>query len=494
MEGFDMNLDNEKGGWNLEHSYARLPELFFAKVRPTRVMTPKVVVFNRELAGEMGLDADFLGLPSQAGVFTGNVLPDGAEPIAQAYAGHQFGHFTGLGDGRAILLGEQVRADGRHFDVQLKGAGRTPFSRGGDGRAALGPMLREYVISEAMFGLGIPTTRGLAVATTGEVVRRAEDLPGAVLMRVAASHVRVGTFQWAAAHQDEGALRALADHAIGRHFPDVAGSGEERFKYFFKEVMDRQASLVAGWMGVGFIHGVLNTDNVAVSGETIDYGPCAFMDGYDPETVFSSIDRNGRYAYGRQPEITRWNLARLAEVMLPILDADQGRAVDFANEVLGGFEGLFRKHWLGRMRGKLGLFSEEEGDGELVDGLLEWMRGESMDFTNSFRALSEERALVEAVFPDAGFMGWHGLWMDRLGRQEQGRREVVEQMRGANPAVIPRNHKVEEALAAASDEGDFGVMMKLLEVLADPFGDDPAEDFTLPGPVGGEGYQTFCGT
>ncbi|MEO5715398.1 MAG: protein adenylyltransferase SelO, partial [Luteolibacter sp.] len=453
-------------GWNWDHTYVRLPELFFSKTRPVPVIGPRLVALNRPLALSLGLDPDVLA--NSADIFAGKEIPQGSEPIAQAYAGHQFGGFTNLGDGRTILLGEHLDPAGNRFDIQLKGSGRTPYSRGGDGRAALGPMLREYIISEAMHALGIPTTRSLAVATTGEEVIRQEILPGAVLTRIAASHIRVGTFQYAAAHEDLDALRALADHTIQRHFPDLMES-ETRYFDFFEAVMDRQAALIAKWLHVGFIHGVMNTDNMALSGETIDYGPCAFMDDYAPETVFSSIDRQGRYAYGNQPQIARWNLARLAEALLPLLHEDQKTAVNLANEALGSFEVRFQGYWLLGMRSKLGLFTVEKEDAALVQELLDWMHASHMDFTNTFRALSDESAVAGPVFIDAGFLTWHSQWTARLARQPQSPAEAAEKMRAHNPAVIPRNHKVEEALAAAV-AGDLTVMHRLLEVLSDPYG------------------------
>jgi uncharacterized protein YdiU (UPF0061 family) len=422
-------------GWRFDNSYTRLPEELFLPQNPEPVAKPAMVVLNRALAGSMGLDADAL----EAEVFAGNKIPLGAEPIAQAYAGHQFGNFTMLGDGRAILLGEHLTPSGVRLDVLLKGSGRTPFSRRGDGRAALGPMLREYIISEAMNGLGIPTTRSLAVVTTGETVNRDTALPGAVLMRIAASHIRVGTFEYVAATRNLDALRALADHTQKRHYPDLA---VESHWALLEAIIDRQAALVARWMLVGFIHGVMNTDNMALSGETIDYGPCAFMDTYDPETVFSSIDRQGRYAYGNQSRIAHWNLARLAETFVPLLDDDEQRGVEIAKEILGIFPERFESHWLGGMREKLGLFNAESEDLGLAGELLEIMAREQWDFTNTFRNLNPA---AEAP----GLNAWQAKWQARLSRQPQTIEDALARMRKSNPAVIPRNHKVEEALAAA---------------------------------------------
>ncbi len=482
--------ENADLGWNWDHTYVRLPELLFSRTRPVPVINPRLAILNRPLALSLGLDPDVL--ENSADIFAGKEIPPGSDPIAQAYAGHQFGGFTNLGDGRAILLGEHLDPAGSRSDIQLKGSGRTPYSRGGDGRAALGPMLREYLISEAMHTLGIPTTRSLAVAATGEEVIRQEILPGAVLTRIAASHIRVGTFQYAAAHEDLAVLTALADYTIQRHFPELMES-ETRYFDFFEAVMERQAALIAKWLHVGFIHGVMNTDNMALSGETIDYGPCAFMDDYDPDTVFSSIDRQGRYAYGNQPQIARWNLARLAETLLPLFHEDQKTAVDLVNEALGSFDARFQGHWLLGMRSKLGLFTAENEDPALVQELLDWMHASHMDFTNTFRTLSHESAITEPAFIEAGSLTWRLQWIARLSRQPQSPAEVAEKMRSHNPAVIPRNHKVEEALAAAVN-GDLSVMHRLLEVLADPFGDDCPVEYTTPQPPGAPTYQTFCGT
>lgn len=475
-------------GWRWDHSYTQLPALFFSRTVPQPVREPNMVIFNEPLAASLGLDKELL----EAGIFTGNIIPPGADPIAQAYAGHQFGHFTGLGDGRAILLGAHFAPDGGLYDIQLKGSGRTPYSRGGDGRAALGPMLREYIISEAMHALGIPTTRSLAVASTGEDVQRSESLAGAVLTRVAASHIRVGTFQWVAAHEDQPALEALSDYTRERHFPEIP-AGEMRHFAFFEAAMERQAALIARWLHVGFIHGVMNTDNMALSGETIDYGPCAFMDQYDPKTVFSSIDSAGRYAYGKQATIARWNLARLAEAMLPVLHGAQKTAVDLANEALGKFEGRFRFHWLAGMRAKLGLFREEDDDVALIQDLLDAMQAHRMDFTNTFRTLSDESAINTCPFEQTDLSEWHGRWIERLKRQPQHQAEASQRMRDHNPAVIPRNHLVEQALTAAT-EGDLGVMNRLLSVLARPYDSGHPAEYTSPAPAGSPRYQTFCGT
>jgi len=487
-------IDPAPAGWRLENSYARLPAVFFERVDPEAVRAPRLVVFNRRLARSLGLEADVLERGENAGLFTGNLLPDGARPIAQAYAGHQYGHFTALGDGRAVLLGEQIAPGGGRFDIQLKGSGETPFSRRGDGRAALGPMLREYIISEAMHALGIPTTRSLAVATTGELVFREKALPGAVLTRVAASHLRVGTFEWASAQRDPDALRTLAEYAIRRHDPELAGLASPHAA-FLDAVMERQAALVARWMLVGFIHGVMNTDNMALSGETIDYGPCAFMDAYDPATVFSSIDRGGRYAYANQPHIAQWNLARFAESLLPLLHPEEQQAIELATAAIHTFPARFQRHWLDGMRAKLGLFTEEPEDAALIDALLDGMQRQGADHTNTFRDL--DPAPPTAAVPVAGpdFTAWRDQWRARLARQPQSADESRALMQARNPALIPRNHKVEEALEAAAERGDLTVMHRLLDALAAPYDHSRgATDYSTPPAPGSCTYQTFCGT
>jgi serine/tyrosine/threonine adenylyltransferase len=480
-------------GWRLEHTYTELPQLFHADAPPMPVREARLVAFNRPLATMLGLATETLDGPEGAAIFAGNALPEGARPIAQAYAGHQFGHFTVLGDGRAILLGEQITPCGDRMDIQLKGAGQTRFSRRGDGRAALGPMLREYIISEAMHALGIPTTRSLAVATTGEPVYRETVLQGAVVTRVAASHIRVGTVQWAAAHKDEEATRALADYTRARHYPELADAPDP-YIALFDAILTRQAALIARWQLVGFIHGVMNTDNMALSGETIDYGPCAFMDSYDPATVFSSIDYGGRYAYGNQPAIAQWNLARLAEAMLPLFDRDADRAVERATASLGRFPILFEQHWLDGMRAKLGLFTREEDDASVVNDLLAWMQRQSADFTNTFRLLTTGRLLAGSPDEDPELAGWLCRLQARRARQPQSHAEVETLMRRQNPAIIPRNHKVEEALLAAISSDDFSVMNELLEVLATPYDHDRDLPTFSQSSQGERPYRTFCGT
>jgi serine/tyrosine/threonine adenylyltransferase len=479
--------------WRLEHTYAQLPALFHSPATPARVAAPRLVAFNAPLATSLGLDAEALAGPEGAAIFAGNALPEGARPIAQAYAGHQFGYFTTLGDGRAILLGEQITPAGERVDVQLKGAGQTRFSRRGDGRAALGPMLREYIISEAVHALGVPTTRSLAVAMTGEPVYREAVREGAVLTRVAASHIRVGTMEWAAAHRDTHALRALADYTRVRHYPELADASEPAVA-LFDAIVERQARLIARWQLVGFVHGVMNTDNMALSGETIDYGPCAFMDAYDPATVFSSIDQGGRYAYGNQPPIAQWNLARLAEAMLPLFGDDTDRSVQQATAALERFTALFEQHWLSGMRSKLGLFTHEPEDNALIADLFAWMQRGAADFTNTFRTLSNAAAVESMATADPDFNAWHRRWRSRRARQPQSPADAEDLMRRHNPAFIPRNHKVEEALEAATAAHDFSVMERLLDVLRRPY-DYAADlpDFSTPVQSGGR-YLTFCGT
>jgi uncharacterized protein YdiU (UPF0061 family) len=481
-------------GWRLEQTYAELPSLFYSDALPTAVRDPRLVVFNRPLATALGLEPDTLDSPDGAAILAGNVLPPGARPIAQAYAGHQFGHFTGLGDGRAILLGEQITPSGDRMDIQLKGSGQTRFSRMGDGRAAVGPMLREYIISEAMHALGIPTTRSLAVVATGESAFRETALEGAVLTRVAASHIRVGTLQWAAAHRDPAALRALADYTLARHYPELVGSPEP-YIALFDAIAARQASLVSRWQLVGFVHGVMNTDNMALSGETIDYGPCAFMDRYDPSTVFSSIDAGGRYSYGNQPAIARWNLARLAEAMLPLFGDTVERAAERATAVIDRFPELFEGHWMDGMRAKLGLFTPDADDRTLVDDLLSWLQQRSADFTNTFRLLSATGRLpAQSSAADPELEALQRRLEARRRHEERPAAEVQRLMRRHNPAFIPRNHKVEEALSAATGQADLSVMTRLLDVLASPYDyerdlpefSEPSAD---PWP-----YRTFCGT
>lgn len=485
-----------------DNSYARLPDLFFAPVDPSPAEAPRLIAFNRTLAEDLGLDADALERHG-AGYFSGNVPLPGSLPLAMVYAGHQFGQFVPqLGDGRAILLGEVTDRDGRRRDIQLKGAGQTPYSRRGDGRAALGPVLREYIVSEAMHALGIPTTRALAAVATGQPVYRDRVLPGAVFTRVAASHIRVGTFQFFAARGDTENVRVLADHVIDRHYPALKGA-ENPYLALLDAVADRQASLIAKWLGVGFIHGVMNTDNMTVSGETIDFGPCAFMDRYDPRTVYSSIDRNGRYAFGNQPAIGQWNIARLAEALLALLDDDQDKAVAMANEAVDRFMDWFQGHWKAVIRAKIGLGAdEEEGDQELIRDLMVTLYEQKADYTLAFRRLADaaeseaaDDALQGLLETPGTLAPWLALWRTRLAREAGSPQARAAAMRGVNPAFIPRNHKVEEALAAAVDHGDFSLFSALNDVLARPYEDQPAfSAYAVPPKPGEEITATFCGT
>jgi uncharacterized protein YdiU (UPF0061 family) len=485
-----------------DNTYARLPERFYARLAPTPVVAPRLVQLNAALAAQLELDPEELASPEGVEVLAGNRVPEGAEPVALAYAGHQFGHFVPqLGDGRAILLGEAVGRDGVRRDIQLKGSGPTPFSRSGDGRAALGPVLREYLVSEAMAALGLPTTRALAVVTTGEAVQRETALPGAVLTRVAASHIRVGTFQYFAARGDLEAVRLLADHAIARHYPEAA-QAEQPYRTLLDGVVARQARLVAGWLLIGFIHGVMNTDNTSIAGETIDYGPCAFMDAYDPAAVFSSIDQFGRYAYGSQPRIAQWNLARLAEVLLPLLGEDEEQGMASAREALAAFGQHFNAAYLGGLRSKIGLSTEHEGDAALTRELLTCMAESSADFTLTFRRLCDAAegpqgdAAMRELFADAGaYDAWAVRWRQRLMEESGDPQLRSAAMRAVNSAVIPRNHLVEAALSAAVEREDFGPFQELLEVLSRPYEDRPGfERYAAPPGPDARVYQTFCGT
>jgi uncharacterized protein YdiU (UPF0061 family) len=476
--------------FHFDNTFARDLDGFYAPQAPEPVADPAVVRVNRELAGLLGLDADALDSPAGAAILAGNVVPDGATPLAQAYAGHQFGGFNPqLGDGRAVLLGELVGTDGRRYDLALKGSGRTPFSRGGDGRAALGPVLREYLVGEAMHALGVPTTRALAAVTTGETVYRDRALPGAVLARVASSHLRVGTFQFFAARGLTHFVEPLLRYAIDRHDPGAADDPVPALG-FLRGVVDRQAALVARWMHLGFIHGVMNTDNTTISGETIDYGPCAFVEAHDPGAVFSSIDTMGRYAFGRQPAIMQWNLTRLAEALLPLIDDDQARAAEMANEVLGEFPSTFDAHWLAGARHKLGLLGEDPGDEALARDWVALLADQRVDHTLAWRHLADPVAL-RALFTDVGALD---AWSERWRRRADGD-GLTDRLRLANPRIVPRNHRVEEAIDAAY-AGDLAVFDRLLAAVRDPYGDDPRfDDLAEPAPPGFlDGYQTFCGT
>ena len=483
-----------------DNSYAQLPERMFARSVPAASPDPALIRVNRDLADELGLDPDWLAGPEGVEFLSGRKIIEGSDPIAQAYAGHQFGNFVPqLGDGRAILLGEVIDVEGKRRDIQLKGSGRTRFSRGGDGRAALGPVLREYVLSEAMAALGIRTTRALAALTTGEEVYRDTVLPGALLVRVASSHIRVGTFQYFAARGDVEGLRHLTDHVIARHYPEAAQE-HEPILALLSAVIGAQADLVASWLHVGFIHGVMNTDNSSVSGETIDYGPCAFMDEYDPSKVFSSIDRAGRYAYANQPRIAQWNLARLAEALLPLIDEDQDKAIEKAQDVLAGFEPRFTQAYHSGLRRKLGLFTAEDGDIELASSILDAMHDHQVDFTLFFRSLGRaaegQDEQARSLFADPSvFEQWAVNWRDRLSREAQSPAERRAAMDKVNPAFIPRNHRVEAMIQAAVKQGDFAPFEQLLAVTAKPYEEQPGlETFARPPLIHERVTATFCGT
>ncbi len=484
-----------------DNSYARLPETFFARVVPTPVKAPQLIKLNAPLARELGLDPEALATPEGVEILAGRRIAEGSEPLAAAYAGHQFGNFVPqLGDGRAVLLGEIVDTAGTRRDVQLKGSGRTPYSRGGDGRAALGPVLREYIVSEAMAALGVPTTRSLAAVTTGEFVLREDALPGAVLTRIASSHIRVGTFQFFAVRRDEASLRRLADHVIARHYPEAA-SAPEPYRALLDGVVARQARLIAQWMGLGFIHGVMNTDNMSVAGETIDYGPCAFMDAYHPDTVFSSIDQFGRYAYANQPGIALWNLARLAECLLPLFSADEDASVAVAQEALAAFAPLYAEAHVGVLRAKLGLFTAQEDDAALAKDLLDRMAAAGADFTLTFRRLADAEtdpaaeAALRASFGEADFDAWAQRRRARLALEPQDAATRRDAMRRADPARIPRNHRVEEAIVAAVERQDFAPFEALVAALAEPFEDRPdLAKYEEPPRPEERVTATFCGT
>ncbi len=483
-----------------DNTYAHQLEGFYVAWKGEEAPAPEIVLFNDDLASDLGLDSAALNTDHGAAIFSGSVAPEGADPLAQAYAGHQFGGFSEqLGDGRALLLGEVLDKSGVRYDLQLKGSGRTPFSRGGDGKAALGPVLREYLMGEAMHALDVPTTRALAAVTTGEDIVRESVKQGAVLARVASSHLRVGTFQFFAARKEWDKVRQLADYAIERHYPELTGD-DQKYLAFLVAVSNRQAALVAGWLQVGFVHGVMNTDNVAISGETIDYGPCAFVDAYDPKAVFSSIDRRGRYALGNQPVIAQWNLTRLAETLLPLIDPDDSEyAIRLATDVINGFMDRYTDIWTAGMRTKIGLASHEDSDAALIDDLFSEMEGQSVDHTLFFRHLAQaalgQDEQVLALFDDSGkITSWLALWRERLLRDPQNPDERAKAMNLVNPVYIPRNHRVEEALQAA-EAGDMAPYRKLLEVLSDPFTKrDGLEGFEGPAPCDFGPYKTFCGT
>ena len=480
-------------GFQLERTYSKLPGVFFSKLSPTPVSSPEILLFNQKLAEEIGLDLSVLSEEERTQLLSGNLVPKGIEPFAQAYAGHQFGNFTMLGDGRALMLGEHLTPSGQRLDLQFKGSGRTPYSRGGDGRAALGPMLREYLISEAMHALGIPTTRSLAVVATGESVYRESELPGAILTRTAGSHIRVGTFEFASLHEDKAMTQALLDYLIDRHFPEIREE-ENKALSVLRAAIDQQIDLITHWMRVGFIHGVMNTDNMALSGETIDYGPCAFMDVFSPDTVFSSIDHRGRYAFANQPYVAQWNLARLAESLLPLIHDERQDAIAGAEESLNAFEPAYKDKWLAMMGTKLGLAEAGKQDERLVTDLLDWMHSNGADYTNTFRDLGRQVLPENQLYQSETFETWHRRWQERLGGEGRSLDSSLSLMRSVNPVVIPRNHKVEEALQAG-EEGNLNPFRNLLKALESPYEEaDHLAPYQVPPKPSEKVHQTFCGT
>ena len=478
-------------GWHFDNTYLKLSKIFREEIKPTPVHDPNLVILNEELAKDLNLDFSKIDNKDLAQLFSGNVLPNDTNTIAQAYAGHQFGHFTMLGDGRAVLLGEHLVNNTKRFDIQFKGSGRTSFSRSGDGRAVLGPMLREYIISEAIHALNIPTTRSLAVVSTGEKVVRENLLPGAILTRVASSHIRVGTFQYIAAKQNLDDLTTLVDYTIERHYPEIQSSKNKALD-LLSLVMEKQCQLVINWMRVGFIHGVMNTDNTTLSGETIDYGPCAFMDDYDPKTVFSSIDKFGRYSFSNQPPITKWNLARLAECFIPLIDKDEDQAIKIASEIIDNFQNIYETKWLNMMRDKLGLFGEDKDDLKLINNLFNWMKSNQADYTNTFCYLMNISSIQDQTYKDKNFIDWSKNWEKRILINGGSKENSLELMKKNNPIVIPRNHKVEEALEAANDN-NLKPMYDLLSILKKPYTKQTNID-KFQTPSKNKNYQTFCGT
>ena len=481
-----------KINWKFDNTYAKLSNSFRELIKPTPVHNPEIVIFNHQLASDLNLDFSKFNNKELSNIFSGNDLPDGSHTLAQAYAGHQFGHFTMLGDGRAVLLGEHLDNKKNRYDIQFKGSGRTSFSRGGDGRAALGPMLREYIISEAIHSLNIPTTRSLAVVRTGEKVVRENLLQGAILTRVASSHLRVGTFQYIAATKNIENLNTLVDYTINRHYPEIKESKSKALD-LLNLVMEKQCQLVINWMRVGFVHGVMNTDNMTISGETIDYGPCAFMDHYDPKTVFSSIDKFGRYAFSNQPPITKWNLARFAECLIPLIEKNEDTAIKLASDIIDNFQNIYEDKWLNMMRAKLGLFGIDKNDKTLINDLLNWMEKNKIDYTNTFCHLMGIET-DNICYQNNDFVKWFNLWKTRSKQNNSDVKKQLVLMKKNNPIVIPRNHKVEEALAEA-DQGNFEKINKLNIILNKPYSSqENIKDYQIPSKISNEKYKTFCGT
>ena len=480
-------------GWHFDNSYSKLPKIFKEDIEPVPVNSPEILILNKDLANKLDLDFSNINNDKLSKIFSGNILPEGSISIAQAYAGHQFGHFTMLGDGRAVLIGEHLTKNSERFDIQFKGSGRTPFSRSGDGRAVLGPMLREYIISEAMHYLKISTTRSLAVVKTGEDVVREQILKGAILTRVALGHLRVGTFQYIAAKQNISDLEILINYTIEKYYPNIKSSKNKALD-LLNVLIEKQSQLVIDWMRVGFIHGVMNTDNMSISGETIDYGPCAFMNAYDPKTVFSSIDQSGRYAYDNQPKITKWNLTRFAECLIPFIHKNEDEAIKLATEALDRFEKNYEAKWLNMMRDKIGLYGEDKEDKDLIVELLNWMQKYNADYTDTFVFLMGKKIKNSEIYNEADFNLWKDKWKKRLTMFNSTHDKSVALMHSTNPLIIPRNHKVEEALTLATN-GDLTLFNKLIEILKNPYqvnNDDL--DFMSPAPHSDKKYETYCGT
>ena len=489
----ELNNNTNNIGWYFDNSYSKLPDIFKEDTSPIPVKSPEILILNKDLAKDLDLDFSNIDNEMLSKIFSGNLLQEGSHPIAQAYAGHQFGHFTMLGDGRAVLLGEHVTKKKEKYDIQFKGSGRTPFSRNGDGRAALGPMLREYIISEAMHSLNISTTRSLAVVKTGEDVIREQVLKGAILTRVAQGHIRVGTFQYIAAKQNISDLEILTNYTIEKYYPNIKSSKNKALD-LLNVLIEKQTQLVIDWMRVGFIHGVMNTDNMSVSGETIDYGPCAFMDIYDPKTVFSSIDQLGRYAYDQQPKITKWNLTRFAECLIPLISKNEDDAVKLATNALDNFEQNYENKWLNMMRDKLGLFGEDKDDKNLIMELLTWMYKKKADYTNTFVFLMNKKIVDHEMYNDVDFKLWKIKWVKRLNMFGATKEKSMKLMRSTNPMVIPRNHKIEESLMLA-DEDDLTLFNKLIEILKNPYQVNKSDlELMSTTPYSNKKYKTFCGT
>ena len=486
-----MNID-DLIKWNFDNSYYKLPKSFREEIKPVPVKKPEIIILNENLSKNLGLNFSKSNQKKISNILSGNILPKGSNPIAQAYAGHQFGHFTMLGDGRAVLIGEHISKSNKRFDIQLKGSGKTSFSRSGDGRAALGPMLREYIISEALHFLNIPTTRSLAVVKTGEEVFREEVLIGAILTRIASSHIRVGTFQYIAARNKKDELEILLNYVIKRHYPKLINSNNKALD-LLNVLIDKQIDLVVNWMRVGFIHGVMNTDNMTISGETIDYGPCAFMDTYDPKTVFSSIDKMGRYAYCNQPAITKWNLSRFAECLIPLIDEDEDKAIKNATEIIETFGKKYEEKWLNMMRNKLGLLGEDNKDKFLIVDLLTWMHQNKVDYTNTFCHLMNLKDYDDDSYKDNNFQNWKKNWQERLKLNNNTPENYIKLMRSVNPLVIPRNHKIEESLEKANDN-NLKPFIELLEILKKPYTVQENISDYLKMDSSLKEYKTFCGT